>query len=341
VANIPDVDPKQTYEAGLRYIQRGWQVFLLAVDGREGKIPQRNCRDCDPRKTYHPPETCGHIHCHGFYAATGDPARWMEMVKDRPNGFLAVATGRRSKILVIDAEATRDDDGQPTGLEVLEAAWSGLAELPPTLACRSVSGGLHLFYGLPDDAGPVPSAVRFLPGIDVKADGGYVGAVGSRRTGRTWLSRNQAVAPVPTEWLGGYLSRTRSKARQRRPEAGGFRRRDPESYDFRTFFRLGCPDGFRDLFFNDLIFSLRVGGRSYADAEETVRTHWLRCAQPPEARYEMPWRHVKYKLDRIWHEVPEPESPLDRVLVEWAEAQDRSEAADGRRVGRVQLGRRP
>ena len=57
------------YKAGTEYIARGWPVFVL---GRS-KRPVANCRTC--RAPGHDRTRCDCLTCHGFYAATLDPAR--------------------------------------------------------------------------------------------------------------------------------------------------------------------------------------------------------------------------------------------------------------------------
>lgn len=282
--------------AGLRLIEeRGWAVLLLATDAGGGKIPPRNCPRCDPRTgDRHDKQSCECLLCHGFYSATTDPDRWDRMCAALPDGRLAVRTGQASGILVIDAEARAANRGEPSGLEVLDdwENWAGGWELPATLAATSVSGGVHLYYRLPP--GVEVRSGRILPNVDVKAEAGYVGAP-TGETARRWVDEAAVVADAPPELIKMLVGGTR--------RLGGPGGQAAPGYDFETFAREGCPDGHRDFFFNDLAFRLRKRGLTRERYDDALREAWERVAQPPDARYYMPWEHVEYKAERVWNEV--------------------------------------
>lgn len=147
--------------------ERGWPVFML---GRS-KRPVANCQPCrdasdQAHRPVHDPATCGHLTCHGFYAATTDPARVSAIVAAVPGGQLAVRTGAVSGLLVVDVDPAH---GGTASLADLVAE----RLLPRTRWVLTGSGGHHLYYRHPGQH--IPS--RPMPGragIDIKADGGYV-----------------------------------------------------------------------------------------------------------------------------------------------------------------------
>ncbi len=143
------------YDAGCRYIERGWQVFVL---GRS-KRPVANCRACQAGG--HDRTACRCLTCHGFYAATRDPARLAAMLDIVPRGLLAVRTGRVSGLLVVDVDPR--NGGQ------LDRAL-----MPPTAAVATGGGGWHLYYRHPGTR--TLTALPDRAGIDLKGDGGYVTA---------------------------------------------------------------------------------------------------------------------------------------------------------------------
>lgn len=296
---------ESTRRHALECVARGWAVFLLAADGEGGKVPPHNCPACDwrrePRPPRHDPATCGHLLCHGFHAATTDSARLDELLAALPTGHLAVRTGRASRLLVIDAEA-HARPGEPTGLEVLDEweAWTAgkAGSLPFTLRARSVSGGQHWYYRLPDGV-PLIKSGRVAEGVDVKCEAGYVGAVGGDGR-RVWLNPGTDVATAPVELIE-WLTSTRRVGAGGGPGGGGA----APGYDFDVFLRDGCPDGHRDYFINDLCFRLRrrTPPLTLEELTERVWEAWSRVAQPPEARYEMPWEDVAYKIERVWAQV--------------------------------------
>ncbi|MEU4390594.1 bifunctional DNA primase/polymerase [Kribbella sp. NPDC023855] len=164
---------------------RGWPVFML---GRS-KRPVANCHDCRTA-TDHDPAICGHLTCHGFYAATTDPARVAAMVAAVPRGQLAVRTGAVSGLLVVDVDPAH---GGRTSL--LDLQFRRL--VPRTLWVRTGSWGLHLYYRHPGQhmpSRPMPG----LAGIDIKADGGYVVLPPSvhHRTGRPYAWGDGAATAV-------------------------------------------------------------------------------------------------------------------------------------------------
>jgi hypothetical protein len=83
-----------------------------------------------------------------------------------------------------------------------------MGSLPETLTARTGGGGLHLVYanpggGLRNTAGRLPGVDEALPGIDLRADGGYIVAAPSRhRSGAcyAWIDPAASIAPAPA-WL--------------------------------------------------------------------------------------------------------------------------------------------
>nr|WP_042198379.1 bifunctional DNA primase/polymerase [Kibdelosporangium sp. MJ126-NF4]CEL23363.1 prophage Lp4 protein 7, DNA replication [Kibdelosporangium sp. MJ126-NF4]CTQ96901.1 prophage Lp4 protein 7, DNA replication [Kibdelosporangium sp. MJ126-NF4] len=148
-------------EAAVAAADRGWPVFLL---GRS-KRPLANCEQCPKRGKpgAHDPETCTHLTCHGFYAATTDVNRLDAMIAAHPDGLLAVRTGAApvgAGVVVIDIDPGHGGRYDPD-------------LMAPTRCTATGNHGWHLFYRHPEQ----PVLSRPLPGrdgVDVKADGGYV-----------------------------------------------------------------------------------------------------------------------------------------------------------------------
>lgn len=112
-----------------------------------------------------------------------------------PPGYgVGLATGERSGVVVIDLDRKNGVDG----LESLRA----LGSIPDTLASRTGSGGLHLYFRWPGFA--VKNSAGVLgPGIDVRGDGGYVVLPPSphRSGGRYfWINEGEKIAELPP-WL--------------------------------------------------------------------------------------------------------------------------------------------
>jgi bifunctional DNA primase/polymerase-like protein/SLOG family YspA-like protein len=171
----------------LRYTELGWPVFIL---GRN-KRPVANCPTCPTTEqdSDHDREACACLTCHGFYAATLDPDRVTAMLDAHPTGLLAIRTGTAAGLVVVDIDPRHGGRIDP-------------ALMPRTRHVATGSGGWHLFYTYPAGGVGVPSSEgRVAPGVDIKADGGYVVAAPSihPRTGRPyrWASAGPITEMAP------------------------------------------------------------------------------------------------------------------------------------------------
>lgn len=195
-------------EAALEYAERGWAVFPVhgIVNGR-----------C----------TCGWTPCsspgkhplvrNGVHEATTDTTAIQGWWKQWRLGNVAIATGSVSGVIVIDIDLGRPADtafGSPGEGKAQSPpdVWDSLErltpELPRTLTALTGGGGLHLFYTSDDatlgnSAGSVAGIEDKLPGVDLRANGGYVVAPPSmHRSGARygWLDPGHEPVPAPA-WL--------------------------------------------------------------------------------------------------------------------------------------------
>jgi hypothetical protein len=179
---VPMPDPA-LLSAALALADEGIPVFWL---GRS-KRPVANCPACPKVEDgpNHDPHACPCLTCHGFYAATCDPNRIRAMHSAIPGGLLALRTGAISSRVVLDIDPRN-------GGSVLRDL------MPPTRCARSGSGGWHLHYRHP--GGRLAGKLHGHPGIDIKADGGYVVAPPSIHPGTRQLYRwigNRPVSEMP------------------------------------------------------------------------------------------------------------------------------------------------
>lgn len=164
-------------EIALAYASVGWHVFPLAKGGKTPAVSQ------------------------GFKSATREPARIRRWWDTNPEWNIGVATGA-SKLIVIDIDP--DNGGLDTLWHLIRAGF----DFPPTPSQVTASGGAHYFYRSPDHqlrnkAGRLPGVPHETPGIDVRAQGGYVVVPpSSTEKGKyEWLqSWEMEPAPAPA-WL--------------------------------------------------------------------------------------------------------------------------------------------
>jgi hypothetical protein len=162
-------------DAALTYAARGWPVL-----------------PCRPATKV--PSTT-----HGCKDATTDTdvirhwwGRWI------PDGNVAIATGTISGLVVVDLDCKGDADGFANWAQLMADQSVAYA---PTRCVVTPSGGLHLYFRHPG-AGTRIGQRPLGPGVDVRADGGFVVAPPSvTATGRYELDVDAPLAPLPPPLL--------------------------------------------------------------------------------------------------------------------------------------------
>ncbi|MFF2732219.1 bifunctional DNA primase/polymerase [Streptomyces sp. NPDC058008] len=204
------------------------------------KTPVRNCASCSGRK--HEPSTCPCLQagrpCHGFHAATTDAdlvEHWWSAV---PEPGVGVACGPAG-LVVIDIDAHQvlapargqvlpgisipeqvELRGLASGFDTLALLAAYRGETSPaqdedTLRVRTPSGGLHVWYRIPEGS----PRYRCSTGsarhtalawqVDVRASGGYIIAPGTRTTQGVYRAEGAARRPaLLPDWLRCELRRT-------------------------------------------------------------------------------------------------------------------------------------
>jgi len=150
--------------AALRYAACGWLVFP--------------CRPEDKRPLTE----------HGFKEASLDPAQIREWWSRHPNALIGVDCGR-SGLVVIDCDVKNGEDGPGNWRALLAECKADDAE---ALHSQTQSGGDHFIFRDPTGGVIASSAGKLAPGIDVRANGGYIivppgkGATGSYQPLGDW-----------------------------------------------------------------------------------------------------------------------------------------------------------
>lgn len=136
----------------LACVEQGWAVFPLVPNTKRPLTPN------------------------GFKDASKSVFAVKKWWAAHPDANIGLATGEISGIAVIDVDVKNGAKGRES--------LSSLNGLPPTLTVTTPSGGWHLYYLCPQ--GGLRSRNGALPGIDLKADGGYVVAPGSMIDGKPY-----------------------------------------------------------------------------------------------------------------------------------------------------------
>ena len=178
---VNTVRPAQILSSALAYAARGFPVLPLHTPDGHGGC---SCGRADCGSAGKHPRTL-----HGKDDATIDPAqirRWWGMWSDANVG---IVTG--NGVSVLDVDPRNDGDAS---LEECEEAHGEIV----TLTVRTGGGGHHYYF-----EGDLPNRLGFLPGLDLKGDGGYVVAPPSRHaSGRVYEWVDPGVEPrLAPDWL--------------------------------------------------------------------------------------------------------------------------------------------
>lgn len=147
-------------EAALAYAQQGWAVFPVF-----SALPNGSC-------------SCGRSNCgspgkhprtsNGVKAATCDADQIRSWWTLTPDANVAIATGIVSGILVLDV------DLKSGGIESFAALETEHPSIANTSTVATGGGGFHYYFALSDGQILQNSVGKLRPGIDIRADGGYV-----------------------------------------------------------------------------------------------------------------------------------------------------------------------
>jgi hypothetical protein len=123
-------------QAALQYLAAGWHPIPLVAQAKTPRISWKSYQMSAPNEQ--------------------DISTW---AKEWPDANVGLITGCNSRLLVLDADS---DDG------ILALEPFDLPATPTVVTAK----GAHYYFQMP--AVPVPSRVRVLPDVDVRADRGYI-----------------------------------------------------------------------------------------------------------------------------------------------------------------------
>jgi len=146
----------QNLSAALVYASRGWPVIPVHK-------PQGDGCSCGNDKCEHPakhPRTA-----HGFLDATTDETTIRQWWSRWPEANIGIVTGAKSGLVVLDIDPRNGGD------DSLAEIQRNYDALPDAVESITGGGGRHIFFAHP---GRHVKSRSIAPGIDIKADGGYV-----------------------------------------------------------------------------------------------------------------------------------------------------------------------
>lgn len=152
-------------DAALAYARRSWPVFPLHTI-QDGHCTCGKGKDCGKDSGKHPRTE------HGLKDATTDEPTIRQWWARWPNANIGIATGKASGFFVIDVDPRHGGD------DTLAEHERKHGPLPNTVGSQTGGGGRHILLKYPGYF--VKSGTALLgPGLDIRADGGYIVAPGS------------------------------------------------------------------------------------------------------------------------------------------------------------------
>ncbi len=140
------------------YSKLGWKVLPVhGILNQQCACGKSNCQS--PGK--HPAVP------HGVKDSTNNPTLIRRWFAKRNNKNIGIATGKESGLVVLDIDPRHNGENSLARLQ------KEYGNLPPTLQVRTGGGGLHFYFKYPNGVS-IKSRTNLFPGIDIRADGGYV-----------------------------------------------------------------------------------------------------------------------------------------------------------------------
>ncbi len=252
---------KTLLTAALDYARRGWRVFPVwwPVDGR--------CA-CGKADCQHPAKhPIGKLAPKGRNSATTDLEVLKKWWGEYPKANIGIATGPESRLVVVDIDPRNGGDDSRERME-------HNGDFPLTLTACTGGGGKHILLQHPGNGHHIKSqsGLAGYPGIDIKADGGYIVAPPSRHISGGQYSWNTGpdnhLATIPN-WLMPLL-RYDGPRRQAEPQTGGT-----------------IPNGQRNETLTSLAGSMRRRGMSQGAIKSALLAENQARCEPPLADSEV------------------------------------------------------
>lgn len=162
---------------------------------------------------------------HGLKDATRDIEQIHKWWSKIPNAGIGIPTGKINGFVVLDCDVKRNREGFiiANGFETLEELTDKYGELPDTVIQHSGSGeGQHYLFKYQEG---IRNATDFLPGLDIRGDGGYIVAAPSiHPSGKeyTWDAgfhiAETEITDIPG-WLLNLIRRPKEEQHTTRPSS--------------------------------------------------------------------------------------------------------------------------
>lgn len=195
-----------------------------------------------------------------------------EWVKD--GGNYGILTGRASNLAVIDIDNHNGVDGSKNLDNFLETYD---IELPDTLTVLTPSGGMHLYYNLPDNYNETQFIQNHkqLEGVDFQTHGRYVVGHGSQIDGKKYeiINNVNSLSDLPKKWLDMFTDKSITKTNKKRERKW--------TANFLGDILQGAPQGGRNIWLAQQIGKLFATGLEHEEVKIwTAYVNQIGCNPP-------------------------------------------------------------
>lgn len=135
----------------------------------------------------------------GFKDASREEEQIKSWWKSFPEAMIGLPTGAINDIWVLDVDVAKKDD-DISGPDSLASLIREHDPLPKTLRQKTPSGGEHYIFRMPEKW-EVRNRIKFLPGLDVRGDGGYIIFAPSRNAKGTYTIIDNVSPVLAPMWL--------------------------------------------------------------------------------------------------------------------------------------------
>jgi len=305
---LDETMPGTPLQWALFYASKGWRVLpIWWIKDNKCACGDISCRS--PGK--HP---IGFMVPDGLKSASNDVATITAWATQSPDMNIAIATGSASNLIVLDLDYRENGEDILDGEYELKVwlASRGI-ELPDTLIQKTGGGGSHILLEFPSNISVRPvisSRTNWLPGVDIRADGGYIVAAPSQHiSGEFYNWKDSTVLSVISNDLLNILSN------EKRQTTGNTLSPATHSLDVPSLMRDGFRMGERDDGFTRLAGILRGRGDSIDSAYAITKAVWEKTDQVDGDYFPLATAYEKVERGYKYWEAPEE---LSEEQISWA-----------------------
>jgi hypothetical protein len=304
------------------YVSKGWSVLPIWW------IENEHCACGDPECKSQGKHPIGHLAPHGLKSASNDPSVVAQWAQQTPQMNIAIATGAVSNLIVLDLDVKETDDEITDGEYELKnwLASKGI-NFPDSLVQETGGGGSHILLSFPAISGPRPviaSRANWLPGVDIRADGGYIVAAPSQHiSGKFYHWQDGHVLSMVSNDILSILA-------EKRNPTGSTLGPSSMSTDIQVLMEEGFRFGERDDGFIRLAGILRGRGDSLDTAKSVVKIVWEKTDQSDKDFYKLETAFEKVERGYKMWEAPDE---LSQAEMQWALRSDARAAITQERSG--------